>query len=228
MLKKASSSLFFAFVMLYGPPLVAQKGEAVPPAYPAAGGVERSTADAVQRNERNPLTLNISKDARDSRVALDYSLRWDFSDFRGFKPGIKTLYSLFRHVSAWDITENTRLKYYGFKTNPWRIFIAKENIAGSGAAAGAAENGAGGLRAESKKRLRLSLAPLVDDFRRDFDENLRDALLDASLKGASPQWAKISEKDKKGFVKDVLSLGIWDVPLPLVKEGREGLEYISK
>jgi hypothetical protein len=68
----------------------------------------------------------------------------------------------------------------------------------------------------------------VDDFMRDLDENLRDALLNASLKDASPEWSKISEKDKKIFFRDVLSLGVWDAPLPLVKEGREGLEYISK
>ncbi|MCX5784875.1 MAG: hypothetical protein NTX59_04235 [Elusimicrobia bacterium] len=171
--------------------------------------------------------LNISKDARDSRVALDYSLRWDFSDLRGFRPGVKTLYYLFKSASSWDITENTRLKYYGFKTNPWRVFIAKERLEQS-APAGALGAGAGGPPAEYKKRLRLSLSPLVDDFERDLDENLRDALLNASFKGASPQWSKISEKDKKVFFRDVLSLGVWDTPLPLINEGKESLEYISK
>ena len=177
--------------------------------------------------DESPLTLNISKDARDSRVALDYSLRWDFSDLRGFRPGINTLYSLFKSASSWDITENTRLKYYGFKTNPWRVFIAKERLAPS-ATAGALGGGAGVPRAEYKKRLRLSLSPLVDDLERDFDANLRDALLNVSFKGASPQWSKISEADKKIFFRDILSLGVWDAPLPLMNEGKESLEYISK
>jgi hypothetical protein len=68
----------------------------------------------------------------------------------------------------------------------------------------------------------------VSDFKRDLDGNLRDALLNASLKGASPEWSRISEKDKKLFFSDILSLGVWNAHLPLVKEGREGLEYISK
>ena len=178
----------------------------------------------VARPEESPLVLNISKDARDSRVALDYSLRWDFSDFSGFRPGVKALYSIFKTASSWDITENTRLKYYGFKTNPWRVFIAKERPE----PAGGLRRPGGARQAEYKKHLRLSLSPLVDDFKRNLDENLRDALLNASLAGASPEWSKISEKDKKLFFRDVLSLGVWDTPLPLVKEGREGLEYISK
>lgn len=206
-----SRGLFFAFAMLYCLPAVAQDV------------VVRSTAAAAP--EQSPLMLNISKDARDSRVALDYSLRWDFSDFSGFRPGVKALYSIFKTASCWDITENTRLKYYGFKTNPWRVFIAKEPPPKANGGLG----GPGGARqAEYKKHLRLSLSPLVDDFKRDLDENLRDALLNASLKGAAPEWSKIGEKDKKIFFRDVLSLGVWDAPLPLVKESREGLEYISK
>lgn len=178
----------------------------------------------VVRPEESPLMLNISKDARDSRVALDYSLRWDFSDFSGFRPGVKVLYSIFKTASCWDITENTRFKYYGFKTNPWRVFIAK----GPPKADGGSSGPDGTRQVEYEKHLRLSLSPLVDDFKRNLDENLRDALLNASFKGVSPEWSKISEKDKKIFFRDVLSLGVWDAPLPLVKESRESLEYISK
>ena len=179
----------------------------------------------VVRPEENPIMLDISKDARDSRVALDYSLRWDFSDFSGFRPGVKTLYSIFKTASSWDITENTRFRYYGFKTNPWRVFIAKERQPEADGGFGGPE---GARQAEYKKRLRLSLSPLVDDFTRDLDGNIRDALLNASLRGASPEWSKISETDKKIFFRDVLSLGVWDTPLPLLEESKNGLEYISK
>ena len=175
----------------------------------------------------SPLTLNISKDSRDSKVGLDYSLRWDFSDLSGFRPSIKTLYSIFSTASSWDITENTRLKYYGFKTNPWRVFIARERPSGGAGTPGGRAGGGAAASGEYKKHLRLSLSPLVEDFKRDLDENLRDALLNASLKGASPQWSRTSEKNKRMFFSDVLSLGVWDKPFPLLKESRESLEYIS-
>jgi len=175
---------------------------------------------------QSPLILNLSKDARDSRATLDYSLRWDFSDLGSFRPRIKTLYSVFRAAYGWDITENTRLRYYGFKTNPWRAFISSETPAQRPSAGASFEGSKGGSR-ESKKRLRLSLTPLLDDFKRDLDDNVRDALLSASLKGASPQWSAISAADKRMFFRDVLSLGVLDYDVPVVRESRSGVEYIS-
>jgi len=214
--RSGKTFLAAAFLFFTHAPLHAQSDNSVSTA---------AVKTPVVRPEESPLMLNISKDARDSRVALDYSLRWDFSDFSGFRPGVKALYSIFKTASGWDITENTRLKYYGFKTNPWRVFIAEERPL---KADGGLRRPGGAGQAEYKKHLRLSLSPLVDDFKRDLDENLRNALLNASLKGATPEWSKISEKNKKIFFGDVLSLGIWDAPLPLVKEGRESLEYISE
>jgi hypothetical protein len=147
----------------------------------------------------SPLILNISKDGGGERVAFDYSIRWDFSDLRGFKPGVKMLRSIFRSAASWDITENTRVKYYGFKTNPWRVFVAKKKPSAGSAAGGSA--GAG-----SKRRLRLSLSPLVDNFKKDLDENIRDALLSAGLKRVSPELSKLSAGDRKIIVGDVLSI----------------------
>ena len=226
----AGVCLFLNFSLPIAAPCRAAPFPGNSPADGLSAQSENSVSTAAVKNPvvrpgENPLLLNISKDARDSRVALDYSLRWDFSDLSSFRPGVKALYSIFKTASSWDITENTRLKYYGFKTNPWRVFIAKERPpkedGGSGGPAVAGQ-------AEYKKHLRLSLSPLVDDFKRNLDENLRDALLNASLKGASSEWTKISEKDKKIFFRDVLSLGVWDTSMPLMKEGKESLEYISK
>jgi len=226
-LVKALLAVIFLFLNFYRPMAAPCQGLWPSDGLSAQSDNSVSTAAVktpVVRPGESPLMLNISKDAGDSRAALDYTLRWDFSDFSGFRPGAKALYSIFKTASSWDITENTRLKYYGFKTNPWRVFIVKERTEPAGGSGGPG----GPRRAEYKNHLRLSLSPLVDDFMRDLDENLRDALLNASLKDASPEWSKISEKDKKIFFRDVLSLGVWDAPLPLVKEGREGLEYISK
>lgn len=184
-----------------------------------------STKAAKPRKEENPLMLNIVKDRYDSRVGLDYSIRWDFSDLKNFRPGLKTLADSLEAVRGWDITENTRFKYYGFSTNPWRLVIAREKTGGRPAGAGTSIKTEGAPSAY-KKRLRISFSPLVDDIKRDLDENLRLILLESSFSGLSPEWRKVSRQNKKIFVNDVLSLDIWNVPG--LKETGKGLKYIGK
>lgn len=183
-----------------------------------------STAAPAQ----SPLILNISKDFRSTRVGLDYSVRWDFSDLASFRPSLDSVYSGIKAVSSWDITENTRVNYYGLKTNPWRVIIVKERKPASG---GAAVADGGGLVDRGnpvyRKRVRLSVSPLVDDIKRNLDDGLRDFLLRASLQGVSPEWGKAGDAGRKAFVKDVLSLDLWGAPVPGMKETKEGLEYIS-
>jgi hypothetical protein len=185
-----------------------------------------STAAAAQ----SPLILNISKDFDSSRVGLDYSIKWDFSDLASFRPSLGAVYSGIKAVSSWDITENTRLNYYGLKTNPWRMIIAREKTRPAGGE-GAAAAGGGLVDRGSpvyRKRVRLSVSPLVDDIKRNFDDNLSEFLLRSSLKKASPEWEKIGAQNRRAFVKDVLSLPGWDSSLPLVGETRDGLEYLSE
>lgn len=178
----------------------------------------------------SPLILNISKDSYRSRVGLDYSIRWDFSDLASFRPGFGALYDGLRAVTSWDITENTRLNYYGFRTNPWRLVITKQKAPAAPPAAEAGPGGEGVVSAPRgyRKRVRFSVSPLVDDLKRNFDDGLRDFLLRGSLSGVSPQWEKAGDSGRRAFVKDVLSLEIWGAPLPGVKQTREGLEYISR
>ncbi len=179
----------------------------------------------------SPLILNITKDSYRSRVGLDYSIRWDFSDLASFRPGFGALYDGLRAVASWDITENTRLNYYGLRTNPWRLIITRQKAPGTASAAEQAGEGGGGVVAAPqgyRKRVRFSVSPLVDDLKRNFDDGLRDFLLRGSLSGVSPQWEKAGDSGRRAFVKDVLSLEIWGAPLPGVKETREGLEYISR
>jgi len=193
--------------------------------------VKISTLSAPPERGESPLMLNLAKDNRESRVSLDYSIRWDFSDLAHFSPGFKTLADGIAAIGRWDITENTRVKYYGFKTNPWRIFIARERVgngnnAVNGAGGGSQYTSAGPAAAVYKKRLRISFSPLVDDFTRDLDESLRNALLRNSLKSTGPQWEKVSTQGKKSFFSDVLTLDIWN--LPVLDTTKEGLQYISK
>lgn len=195
---------------------------------PLCRAQEASTA--APAGAQSPLMLSFSKDSYSSRVGLDYSVRWDFSDLASFKPGLGIIYSGIKAVSNWDITENTRLDYYGFKTNPWRLIIAKER---KSPAAGEAPVTPGGgvvspVPQEYRKRVRLSVSPLVDDIKRNFDDGLRGFLLRSSLKDLSPEWERIGDADRKAFVRDVLSVNVWGVPLPGVNEAKQGLEYLSE
>jgi hypothetical protein len=192
-----------------------------------AQGPAVSTA-AVQGE--SPLTLDISKDSRMSRVGLDYAVKWDFSDLASFRPGLDALYSGIKAVSSWDITENTRLEYYGLKTNPWRLIISREKKtvppggAPSSGPSPVVRQDANGYR----KRFRFSLSPLVDDLQRNFDENLSTFLLRNSLKGASPEWEHMGAQNRKAMVRDVLALPVWGAPVPGVDTTKKALEYISR
>lgn len=194
--------------------------------FPAAAGAQPAASTAAPAAVQSPLMLNITKDAYNSRVGLDYSLRWDFSDLGSFRPRLGLITEGVRAIVSWDITENTRFNYYGLSTNPWRMIIARERKSAPPAP------GPGGVVSaatpEYRKRVRLSISPLVDDVKRNFDEGLRDFLLRSSLKDLSPEWERTGQSGRKAFMKDVLSLGIWDAGVPVVRETGEGLNYISR
>ncbi len=195
----------------------------------AQTSVEFSTMAVRPVKEESPLMLNVTKDSRDARVGLDYSIRWDFSDLAHLKPRLSTLAEGISAVRNWDITENTKVRYYGFATNPWRIFIAKEKVSGAPAQSGTPAITDGGEKPEYEKHLRLSFSPLVDDFKRNLDENLRTLLLQNSLrpiKTVGPQWQSVGTSGKKDFLNDVISLDIWGAPG--LDSAKQGLKYISK
>lgn len=216
--------LFFIFLIPCCPGVRAQS--------PRQGEVAASTAPALPppADGQSNLMLNLSRTSNYSRVGLDYSIRWDFSDLASFRTGFKTISSELKAISSWNVTKNTRLNYYGFKTNPWKIILADDMRDSGSVAPGAAGNTGSGVvnraPSASRERVRLSLSPLVDDFKLNLEENLRELFLRGSLNSFSPQWGKAGDEGRREFVKDVLSLGIWDVPVPGVKEGRGGLEYL--
>lgn len=192
------------------------------------GAQEPVVSTAAPASTASPLMLNFSKNARDSRVGLDYAIRWDFKDLPAIRPSLGGLYNGVKAVSSWDITENTRVNYYGLKVNPWRIILSKEKNAPADSGPAAAEGVVARPTPEYRKRLRLSVSPLVDDIKRNFDENLGEFLLKASLSGASPEWDKMGAANRKALVRDVLSLDVWHLPVPGVAAARRGLEFISK
>ena len=225
---KCGAMFCAVFFILTSAPLMAQ--EAVEVSTTQSGAQEIvtiSTEPAGPRNDGSPLMLTLAKDSRESRVSLDYSIRWDFSDLKHIRPSFKTLAEGISAIARWDITENTRVKYYGLRTNPWRLFIAKERAGGVPAAAGASQITSAGPEAPVyKKRVRLSLSPLIDDFKRDLAENLRNVLLENSRKATGPQWQQGCRQGQKSFFSDLLSLDIWD--LPVLDTTKGGLAYISK
>lgn len=192
------------------------------------GAQEPAVSTGAPASAASPLMLNFYKDSRDSRVGVDYAVRWDFKDLPTFRPSLGGLYEGVKAVSSWDITENTRVNYYGLKVNPWRIILSKEKVVPAGPGPAAGEGVVARPTPEYHKRLRLSVSPLVDDIKRNFDENLGEFLLKASLRGTSHEWEKMGAANRKYLVKDVLSLDVWHLPVPGVVSARQGLEFISK
>ena len=192
------------------------------------GAQEPAVSTVAPASAASPLILNFSKDSRNSRVGLDYAIKWDFKDLPAFRPSLGGLYDGVKAVSSWDITENTRVNYYGLKVNPWRIIISREKSAPPASGPAAAEGVVARTTPEYKKRLRLSVSPLVDDIKRNFDENLGEFLLKASLRGTSPEWEKMGAANRRILVRDVLSLDVWKLPVPGVAAARQGLEFVSK
>lgn len=200
------------------PPQVEIAGSTVPVAGPAAP-------------EKINLTLNFSTDSDDSRIGLDYSVRWDFKDILSFRPGFKAMSTGFKAVSSWDVTKNTNFNIYGMKGNPWKMILSDKRYNKDYSAAGITGQAGAGLvnraPAVSRRRPRTGLSPLIDDFIRNSDEILRDLLLRGSLQGVSQQWEKAGKEGRREFIRDVLSMGVWDIPMPGVKESMRGLEYLS-
>lgn len=166
-------------------------------------------------------------------MGLDYSLRWDFRDLAGINPFSLKGYRKLNPFGGWTIYDNTRWRFYGVSVNPWRAVVSRRrpDISGGGPAAnGGPENGGrgngNGKREEGRRVWKLSLSPLLEDLRENLDEDLRRALLDAALDPVSDDWGAVPREGKKAFMRDVLSLEIWE--LPLMGQPKKGIKYIAE
>ncbi len=182
-----------------------------------------STAPA----QRGSLRLNLVTDTEGSRMGLDYSLRWDFRDLAGINPFSLRGYGRLNPFRGWNIYDNTRWRVYGVSVNPWRAVVSRRrpDISGGGQAAGGGDDG-NGRREDGRRVWKLSLSPLLDDLRENLDEDLRRALLDAALDPVSAAWDAVPHEEKKTFMRDVLSLQIWE--LPLLDRPKKGIKYIAE
>ena len=125
----------------------------------------------------------------------------------------------------WDITENTRLDYYGLRVNPWDAVIDTRSVKTHTGAAG----GSSGSSARTKKtrKLRLSLSPLVNSVVDNLDDDVRNVILSESFKRASPELAGAGREQKKEMFGDALKLPVMDYDLPVVNETRALFMFVS-
>lgn len=190
-----------------------------------ARGQDASTATAPAQGS---LKLNLVTDMDGSRMGMDYSIRWDFKDLAGINPFSLKGYRRLNPFSGWNIYDNTRWRVYGMSVNPWRVIVSgkRPDISGGGGGEAGGKDGGNGGRAEGRRVWKLSLSPLVRDFEEHFDEDLRRALLDAALDPVSSDWDAVSREGKKAFMRDVLSLQVWE--LPLMGQPKKGIKYIAE
>jgi len=186
---------------------------------------EASTAPAPSQGS---LKVNLVTDLEGSRMGLDYSLRWDFRDLAGINPFSLKGYARLNPFRGWNIYDNTRWRFYGVSVNPWRAVVSrrKPDLSGRGQAAGGNNGGGNGKREAGRRTWKLSLSPLLEDLRENLDEDLRRALLDAALDPVSDDWHAVPREGKKAFMRDVLSLEIWE--LPLLGQPGKGIKYIAE
>ncbi|KAF0126769.1 MAG: hypothetical protein FD189_1156 [Elusimicrobia bacterium] len=211
--KKVSSPAFLAAALFFWAAPVFSQDASTAPARP-----------------QGSLRLNLVTDTEGSRMGLDYSLRWDFRDLAGINPFSLKGYGRLNPFSGWNIYDNTRWRFYGVSVNPWRAVVSRRRpdiSGGSPAADGGAAGGNGnGKREEGRRVWKLSLSPLLDDLRENLDEDLRRALLDAALDPVSGDWGAVPREGKKAFMRDVLSLQVWE--LPLLGQPKKGITYIAE
>lgn len=186
---------------------------------------DASTATAPAQGS---LKLNLVTDMDGSRMGMDYSIRWDFKDLAGINPFSLKGYRRLNPFSGWNIYDNTRWRVYGMSVNPWRVIVSRKrpDISGGGSGEAGGKDGGNGKRAEGRRVWKLSLSPLVRDFEEHFDEDLRRALLDAALDPVSDDWDAVPREGKKAFMRDVLSLEVWE--LPIMGQPRKGIKYIAE
>ncbi len=187
------------------------------------GSVPAQAATAASGPAESPFSVTFVKDAHDSRLETNYSLRWDFRDMKNIYPG------LVRFVSnpvgsirrtKWDIMDNTRFRLYGLTINPLEILIEREAVSTSSSAySGRSTQGS------RRRRFRISFVSVIEDIQRDLDRGIRRALLKEFFKRMGPEGSKLDYKSRKIFIRDVLSVyDSWDLPDSALP--KRGFEYM--
>lgn len=172
--------------------------------------------NAQQRDafENSRLNFLYEKDERGQRGLITFNSKWDWKDAKRF---YMLPFSFYKSAERMDLAKDVKFKYYGYNLKPFKIINInalrnKKNISGvkkeetENGESDSSENSSQNSTASSKKRKFISLSPLYDDLRENFD----DFILENSLKHLNPQWSSVSKEGKKEFFKDLSSTGIFD------------------
>lgn len=158
---------------------------------PAAGAVE------------NPWFLHVRRSYRDSSVAMNYQVRWDFSDLKrsprdlaeSLAAPLKTLDSGLR-----GMLYSTRLDLYGVRMRPFRDIVRVEPPAA------ALARTVGDGEPAAKRRKRIDLDPLLEDARRDARREARRFLITTIFDAALPQARGAPWWQKEAAADDLVAL----------------------
>ncbi|MBI4656016.1 MAG: hypothetical protein HY746_04610 [Elusimicrobia bacterium] len=77
-----------------------------------------------------------------------------------------------------------------------------------------------------RTRIKFSVYSLLDDLTENFEDQMGELLVDETLRQISPRWRGVSMEGKRMFIRDILSLEIWE--LELLGAPRESLESFTK
>lgn len=158
---------------------------------PAAGAVE------------NPWFLHVRRSYRDSSVAMNYQVRWDFSDLKrsprelavSLAAPLKTLDSGLR-----GMLHSTRLDLYGVRVRPFRDFVRVEPPAEEPAPS------SGATEPAAKPRRRIDIDPLLDDARRDARREAKRFVITMIFDAALPQARGAPWWQKEAAAEDLVAL----------------------
>ncbi|MFH1724675.1 MAG: hypothetical protein ABII00_08635 [Elusimicrobiota bacterium] len=167
-------------------------------------------SDCIASGE-TPFILALRHDERGTRVALDYTLRWDLADLMRLptrtREVILSPMGGLREVSC-GLTRGASIGVYGLRIRPTRIFVFETGEQGPRkAAAGGQQGGANGNGGESRRRLRLSLTPVIDDIRRDLRSAIRRQIIASGFDAAVPEARNASFAQKEAVVEDAILAG---------------------
>ncbi|MFH1725460.1 MAG: hypothetical protein ABII00_12695 [Elusimicrobiota bacterium] len=173
-----------------------------PAASPPAAEPARSTASVrAGQPEASGFSLEFLHDRRDTRVDPRCSLRWDMDDVQRLPQTTTRLLQdpigALQRTGA-DLTRGANIGVYGLRIRPSRIIWLER----------AAPEEAGGLGAAGedpgRRRLRLSLTPVIEDIRRDLAGAIHRQLLVEGFDAAMPAYRGASYEQKKAITDDAL------------------------
>lgn len=166
------------------------------------------------------LSFEIEKKQRETSIGLNYSLRWEHLSMSGIGSNLKSF--VFDKNKRWDITENTRFKFYGVKMDPWSVLVEKKNnteVKTDG------QNAANNAPVKNKKRVRLSLSPLINSVYENAPDDIRKMML-KEMTSFSPEWDSMNRYERRFIFYDILKLPVMGNDLPVLNQTRKLFEYV--